>query len=292
MITIIILIIIVVLIIALVSFVNIQKRQAAIKAEEEQKRLKEEQERLKEEQRAERAKRNKLQREKLAEKKAKQEEEKANYLRMLKEQDKTHPEYKKTYIEYFNLISSEFCLDKGDPEKEWQKLLNGTSYSQEIKEAKTFSECVGTPYKWACEQKTEYDELCSRYKTYPEYAQNQCELLKTDDIDISDFVSELSIIKEEDKYLFSSLRQNETACQAVFIKNLIHIVCGLQEKLELDDLYMESMPNKALTFSEKVFLRRAKKYLMEAYEKREGNIILSVIFRGEEFKRLKKVLTE
>lgn len=269
----------------MVSFVNVKKRKAAIKAKEEQ-------ERLEREQKVEKAKKNKLRREKIAEKKAKQAEEKANYLRMLKEQDKKHPEYKKTYIEYFNLISSEFSLDHGDAEEEWQKLLNGTSYSQELDEAKTFSECVGTPYKWACEQKTEYDELCSRYKTYPEYAQNQCELLKTDDIDISDFVSELSIIKEEDKHLLSSLWQSEKAFQAIFIKNLIHIVCGLQEKLELDDLYMESMPDKALTFSEKVFLRRAKKYLMEAYEKREGNFILSAIFIVEEFERLKKVLTE
>ena len=55
---------------------------------------------------------------------------------------------------------------------------------------------------------------------------------------------------------------------------------------------MESMPDKALTFSEKVFLRRAKKYLMEVYEKREGNFILSAIFIVEEFERLKKVLTE
>jgi len=188
------------------------------------------------------------------------------YVEAIAQQDITHPEYKKNFLKYNALIAEKLDDNSINEQAEymWSRMLNGEDYNFRSKE----NETPETLSKFA---KQQYEKLLDVEKSYVEYVKKECRSLQSDEVDMSMYMDRLtaSPVKE--------IHKDKLVGGQIFVNRLKLIAANLQDRLDLAELYKEQgKADKVLTLSERIFLRRATKYI-EDYKEKEKQV------REEEF---------
>jgi len=185
--------------------------------------------------------------------------EKAEYFETIARENREHPEYKKEFLDYRKLFNKELGepFNKDEKEKDWEELLEGKYYDP--------IDLDHTPGNWANCEKERYENILGRKKDYAAQVSEWCRSFQADDdADISGYIEKLSVDYggKTGKDLYNFLSEDGPDWKRVFVENLKACTDKLQDRSDLEDAYIkEGLTDRVLSFTDKVFLHYAKKFI-------------------------------